>query len=795
MVPWWTELFDVWRDTRLIVLTAQIAAIYAAILIPFKAGIPIIPGFVELRPANAIPLVTSLLFGPPAAWGAGIGNIIGDCFGTLGPASIFGFLGNFFLAYLPYRLWGNLGWFSSHEPPVLRTWRGWTEYGIICLISSAVCAGIIGWGVEWLGLLPFMILAPAIFFNNLVMGVVLGPPLLSFLYPRVKRWGLRYKDVRGSRGPGNVSLISSISDSPQENDERVDKADSLALSCSDLSFQYLDASARALQHVSFSLSRGEMAILLGQSGSGKSTLCFACNGLVPRLVNGTYSGKLRIHGREVLADPVWRQANRVGLVFQDFDTQLVGTTVRGELLHPLEYHDPPLTAHVIQERMTAVLEQVGLAGMLERDPLTLSGGQRQRLAMASVLVQQPGVVVLDEPVSDLDPAGCAHFRSLLQQLCDQGKSVLLTEHEVEALPLGGRVLVMREGAIVWEGPPESLLRNPERMRGWGLQPFPLTECFEGMDSHPLPISVEEAWDRAEEMHLIIDPPGLVLDETLRLGDGGGKSNHDHPPLIEVRNVSFQYDTQSVLDGVSFSLFEKDFLAILGQNGSGKSTLARLLNGLLVPSKGRIMVEGLDTASSCIDEIARRVGLVFQNPDHQIFADTVWDEVAFGAKNLGYPKEVIHERVAAALDAVGLSVEKSHALDPFSLRKGERQRVAVAAVLATKPKVLIFDEPTTGLDVMETDRMMRMLKSLNQQGHTIVMITHSMRLVAEYAHQCVLMKNGNAVMAGTPREIFSNPSLIQDALLEIPAISRFSQRWGYTLLTVEEVSASFRHEGE
>ena len=159
------ELAHVWRDTRLIVLVAQIAAIYAAILIPFKIGIPLIPGFAELRPANAIPIVTSLLFGPAAAWGAGFGNIIGDCFGTLGPASVFGFLGNFFFGYVPFLLWGNMGPLSSGQPPVVKSWRQGLEFGIICVAASGVCAGIIGWGVELLGLLPFSILAPAIFFQ------------------------------------------------------------------------------------------------------------------------------------------------------------------------------------------------------------------------------------------------------------------------------------------------------------------------------------------------------------------------------------------------------------------------------------------------------------------------------------------------------------------------------------------------------------------------------------------------------------------------------------------------------
>jgi energy-coupling factor transport system ATP-binding protein len=787
---WWDDLTDVWRDTRLIVLTAQIAAIYAAILIPFKAGIPLIPGFVELRPANAIPIVASLLFGPAAAWGAGIGNVIGDCFGTLGPASVFGFLGNFFFGYLPYVLWGHLGWLSSGKPPVVKAWRQMLEYGVVCVIASAACAGIIGWGVEWLGLLPFVILAPAIFFNNIVMGIFLGPPLLGFLYPRVKRWGLRYEDIRKSAS-SSFQLFRPLQphDSTFKDVTRENLSHSI-LDCRGLSFQYASGSKPVLRNISFSLAPGEIVVLLGRSGSGKSTLSYACNGLIPHLVPGAFSGTLQVCGRDTVDDPVWKQAGRVGLVFQDFDTQLVATTVEGELLHPLEYCDPPLSSEEMRRRVVYALRRIGLEDCAHRDPMTMSGGQRQRLVMASVLVQEPTLLVLDEPGSDLDPAGRAQLREVLLNLREEGITVLMTEHDYGQLAHADRVLVLGHGEIVWEGKPETFLRHPQLMRDWGLRPLALTECFEGLGVEPLPISVEEAWIRADALNLVMDPPASVLDDTLRLGNMPEFLRKTALPLIRVEGVSFQYEDHVVLEEVSFTIQPGDFLALLGRNGSGKSTLARLLNGLFMPTEGRIVVDGFDTSRTSMNELAKRIGLVFQNPDHQIFADSVWEEVAFSAKNLGCSEQEIVVRVQESLAAVGLPFEGSHDLDPFSLRKGERQRIAVASVLATRPDVLIFDEPTTGLDTDETDRMMAMIRELNSQGHTIVMITHSMRLVAAYARRCLLIHGGRVIADGTPREIFADVALIRGASLEIPLISRFSQRWGHTLLTVEEVKASF-----
>ncbi|MEJ2230706.1 MAG: ABC transporter ATP-binding protein [Nitrospirales bacterium] len=340
--------------------------------------------------------------------------------------------------------------------------------------------------------------------------------------------------------------------------------------------------------------------------------------------------------------------------------------------------------------------------------------------------------------------------------------------------------------------PEAFLRHPQLMRDLGLRPLALTECFEGLGVELLPLSVEEAWTRADALNLMLNPPASVLDDTLRLGNLPECLQKDAHPLIRVEGVSFQYEDHVVLKEVSFTIQPGEFLALLGPNGSGKSTLARLLNGLFTPTQGRIVVDGLDTSTTSMNELAKRIGLVFQNPDHQIFADSVWEEVAFSAKNMGCSMQEIAVRVEESLAAVGLPFEGSHNLDPFSLRKGERQRIAVASVLATRPAVLIFDEPTTGLDTDETDRMMAMIRELNRQGHTIVMITHSMRLVAAYARRCMLMPGGRMIADGRPREIFADAGLIRAASLEIPAISRFSQRWGHTLLTVEEVRASFLH---
>ena len=626
------------------------------------------------------------------------------------------------------------------------------------------------------------------------MGFLLGPPLLRFLYPRVQRWHLRYEDICPSVVPRD-NIGNSQEASPPGQDVFEDSTDARTslplLDCRDLSFYYSTHTTPALQNVSFSINSGEMVMLLGRSGSGKSTLCYVCNGLIPYMVPGRFTGALQVCGEDTRADPVWKRANRVGLVFQDFETQLIGTTVEAELLHPLEYRTPPLVVHEIEQRMAHALSCVGLEHCLERDPMMMSGGQRQRLVMASVLVQEPQLLILDEPSSDLDPVSRTQLRQTLRQLRDEGMSLLMTEQDHGDLQLADRVILLDEGKLVWEGSPDLLLRDPNLLRQRGIRPLALTECFEDLGCDPLPLTVEEAWVCAEHLHLMIEPSADVFDDRVRLGRRTSSSHVQTDPVIQIDGVSFQYAEQPILQNINFSIYPGEFLALLGANGSGKSTLARLLNGLLAPTQGQILIEGLDTSTTSMNELAKRVGLVFQNPDHQIFADTVWEEVAFSAKNFGCSKEEIAIRVRESLTAVGLPVEESNALDPFSLRKGERQRVAVASVLATRPAVLIFDEPTTGLDAQETDRMMAMVCELNRQGHTIMMITHSMRLVAEYAQRCLLINEGRIVADGSPREIFLDPPLVRTASLEIPPIARFSQRWGHTLLTVNEVKASLK----
>lgn len=788
------DLFGVWRETRLIVLVAQTAAIYAAVLIPFKVGIPLIPGFAELRPANALPIVASLLFGPAAAWGAGFGNVIGDCFGTLSAASLFGFAGNFLYGYIPHLLRGRLGPLSSGGGPEPRSWRQWLEFAVICAVASLVCAAVIGWGAALMKLVPFRVLTTAIFFNNLIMALLLAPPLLLFLGPRVTRWGLRYEDIKttpgpGARGAGDAEEPRSVPHSST--------ADRPFVEIRSVSFAYHGSRAPALHDLSLSITRGESVVLMGRTGAGKTTLCYTLNGLIPRKIPGRWSGRILVDGCDTSRRPVWDQAHRVGMLFQDFETQLISTNLLMEMAFPLEhaFDSSQLSRERMWTRIRDTLALVGLSGLETRDPLTLSGGQRQRLVLATILARQPDLLVLDEPFTDLDPEGRRTLTAVLHDLRRSGATLLTVEHEPDEIADADRLYVLDQGRLAWSGRPRELFGHQEGLRraqALGIG-FPLlASCFESLALPELPLTVEEAWELCDRHDLMLGP-GTTPDGAAR---APLEAQHDAPPVLEVERASFGYGGGGpALCDVSLTIWEGEFVAIIGRNGSGKSTLAGLLKGLRRPSRGRVRVLGEDTRRLSASRLAALVGYVFQNPDHQLFADTVEAEVAFGVRNLGYPQAECDARVAGALEAVGLDSPEIRQLDPFSMTKGDRQRIAVASVLAARPGVLIFDEPSTGLDGQETRWMMDMIRRLNERGHTIVMITHAMSLVAAYARRCVVLREGRVDLDGPTREVFARlarDDAAADLGLQAPAITRFSERWGRTLLTVEEVKQALRN---
>jgi energy-coupling factor transport system ATP-binding protein len=391
---------------------------------------------------------------------------------------------------------------------------------------------------------------------------------------------------------------------------------------------------------------------------------------------------------------------------------------------------------------------------------------------------EPEILVLDEPATDLDPRGRKEVFSLSHLLREKGRTVLLVDPDPESAVDADQVWLMNGGEILARGRPSEILGNRSLMKSSGMTPHPLVELFEELGWSGRPLTFEEAKESIQKDQRV--QPKRV--EPRPFSPRGTPS----APVLKVENLTYHYPVHGIeaLRGIDLHIAGGEFIALLGQNGSGKTTLAKHLNGLLKPSSGQVLVDGKPTTRYPRRELARRVGYVFQNPDHQIFAKTVWEEVGFGLKMLGESPGRMEERVGKALEAVGLSGYETRM--PFTLTKGERQRVAVASVLAAQPQVILLDEPTTGLDPVQQRGMMEMLVRLNQAGHTILIITHSMEIAAAYADRTVVMKGGSILLDGPTRSVFFDEENLAEASLFPPLLVRLSNWLGTRALTVRQM---------
>jgi energy-coupling factor transport system ATP-binding protein len=543
-----------------------------------------------------------------------------------------------------------------------------------------------------------------------------------------------------------------------------------------------------LRGVDLGVPAGSFTVVMGASGGGKSTLLRTFNSIIPSFLTGSFDGDVEVLGRDATTARVPEMAEVVGMVLQDYESQLFGTSVTSEVAFGPE--NLAVSANGIDPRIDHALGVVGLDDLdRRRPPEALSGGQKQRLVFAGVVANHPELLVLDEPTSDLDPAGSRDTLRVIRSLADsEGMSapegwagpetIVMVTHDIEEALLADHAALLRAGRVYRQGPIREVFTDVDALRNARVAVPPVVDVFDrlGWPREDLPLAPEEAASAVKESDLTWTPPAR-RGEALP-GTPAGTGENTGEPLFELDGIVYEYETDRetvrAVDDVDLTVREGEVVAIVGHNGSGKTTLAKQLNGLLEPDAGSARWRGRDVSELSMAEVGRSVGYVFQNPDHQIFADTVHEEVSFGPENFGAAGEALERAVSEAIETVELDgLEEA---DPFNLSKGQRQRVALASILATDPDVIVFDEPTTGLDATQRDQFMDLVARLNREEDlTVVMVTHSMRTVARYAPRTVVMASGRKVADRPTRELFADEADLERWELEQPQPVDLSNR--------------------
>jgi len=532
-----------------------------------------------------------------------------------------------------------------------------------------------------------------------------------------------------------------------------------------LTFYYADEERPALDGVDLELADGAFVLITGPSGSGKTSLARCLNGLIPHFYGGRLSGRVSVAGLEVSDNAPKNIATRVGMVFQDPENQLVTADVEREIAFGME--NLALPRQEIAKRLEEALDTVGIAALRKRQLHELSGGEKQKVAIASVLALKPEILVLDEPTSELDPQGAEEVLSTVQRLNDElGITVVLVEHRLErVVHLVDRLIVMAEGRIIADGPPAEVMgQQYERICRAGVGLPPLVRLVHGLRSRGVAVG-----ETGDDVPLTVKDGRRLLQGVF--GPAGGSLPADPvkavtgAPVIETENLWYAYHPpHAAVKEVNLSIGRGEFVAVMGRNAAGKTTLVKHFIGLLKPSQGRVLVNGLDTRKVSVAELARQVGYVFQDPNDHLFAETVADEVASALRGLGFSDvdRLVRETLAR------FDLERHAGQYPRFLSGGEKQRVALATVLAAGPQVLILDEPTRGMDQKLKDYLMRFLSEYRSEGNTVIIVTHDVEIVAQYARRVILMGEGRIVVDGDKRQVLSR------ALLFSPQINRVFQ---------------------
>ncbi len=541
-----------------------------------------------------------------------------------------------------------------------------------------------------------------------------------------------------------------------------------------VTFTYDGAPAPAVQDVDLTVTQGEFLAILGRNGSGKSTFAKLLNAL-----QTPTSGELTVNGiAPKTEDDCYEIRKSCGMVFQNPDNQIVTTIVEEDCAFGLENLGTP--PEEIRRRVDDALRSVGMSDYAQASPAMLSGGQKQRIAVAGVLAMKPRIIVFDESTAMLDPIGRRDVFSLARKLnLEEGITVVWITHFMEEAALADRLVVMDAGRVALEGAPREVFAQTEKVLALGLDVPEMMKLADGL---------RQAGVKLPQGLMTVNEMAQALCRMPHAAPEGGAPRMKASPaargraLIEVRDLTHVYMPGTpfearALNAVSMDIAEGEFVGIIGHTGSGKSTLISHLNGLEKSRPGEVRVDGVDLGEKEADLIGvrRNVGLVFQYPEYQLFEETVARDVAFGPANLGLEKDEIDKRVDWALRQVGLDPAKVAEKSPFELSGGQKRRVAIAGVLAMRPRILILDEPAAGLDPAGRRDMLALIRGIHDSGTTVVMVSHSMDDVGRFCDKLYVLSKGEIAYSGTPAEVFVHDRRLHEIGLDVPECAKLARR--------------------
>lgn len=540
----------------------------------------------------------------------------------------------------------------------------------------------------------------------------------------------------------------------------------------DFSFQYKAQSEPTLKNLNLTIYKGEKVLIVGPSGSGKSTIGQCLNGIIPNIYKGTSSGQFLIQGKEAFNLSIYEKSHLVSTVLQDTDGQFIGLSVAEDLAFALE--NDMVDLGTMKERVRSWAERLDLMKLLDHRPQDLSGGQKQRVSLAGVLIDESPILLFDEPLANLDPKSGQDIIDLIDQIHEEQRTTtIIIEHRLEDVlyrPVD-RVILINQGQVLFNGRPDELLRTTLLAENGIREPLYLTTLRQlGQDINQL-----EHLDRLDDIQL--DDVNCVIPEATFTKTGEAEE------LLKLEQIRFAYqENHPILKNISLSIPKGQRLAIVGKNGAGKSTLAKAICGFIT-TEGQYTSRGEDIKQESVKEQAERVGYVLQNPNQMISTNMIFDEVALGLRLRGVAEEDIKERVYQALKTCGLYEFRKWPISALSY--GQKKRVTIASILVLGPEILVLDEPTAGQDQRNYTDIMEFLDSLQEKGHTIVMITHDMQLMLDYSDRALVVSDGQILADLSPAELFTHPDILQEANLKETSIFALANRLGMDPLALTQ----------